>query len=709
MKSLLFNTLLILLIEYGLGYGIAKNILPKTLTKYALIMGPWVLNTGVILVMVVTSLLGVPGQVTAFIAASILVGLTIKELTSWRLRKHDLVMGVIVLVSIGLNNAPLILRDKFLTTISLGNNDVIAYSTNSDYLVTHSIRHSFQEDVILPIANLLHDGYRWGTPLLQSFFLGLTRFPAWKVTYLLQTILFATMLPLTFVIYQIWSVRRSNLGLIVPILVGFNANLLYMLYHNFYGQVVFWGIELLIVCLVSVYQGDRRNKLEWLIGVSIGAMYMAYHEPALFVLVPLVLTQIINRNWQGMIRIGGVVALVAGLSVLNAVIFDFGQAFKGNPNQPIGWEIFRQVSPVSNPMEMLGLSSVHTARPLPPWLAWGGSLIAAALAGLGAWRSKLRSYSVSLMIFFVVMLYWAAEGKTGNWFVFNRALTYVLPILITVVVVGVSQIRERILRYLLAGLILGLVLLHGSKLSWRFVNAHLSVHAWYPTLTEIRKSQIREPIYTTGMINPNISLWDQIWMGYFLYPQVKDDSIPQKPFQEDNLVLLNKTTTWVRYPSYAMREVQWENSYYVLGKICVSEECLLELGRGMSEIVFGESPHEDSLITTGWSNPELGGRWIEGTMGEVMLLNQIGPKGKLIIETRALLPDTTMTVWINDRIIGETAVGLDWQVNEFTTAIGLGIHRVKLVTNQSSSPAQEIGGGDKRDLSIRVRKMGLSE
>lgn len=696
-----------LIIEYGLGFGLAKKLLPKKLKEDALILAPWILNIFVILAMAIGSLLGILGKYLAWGIALSLLFLTFLERRGFRLTRSTIIIIAVVFASVVLSNSPLILRDKFLTTISLGNNDVIAYASNADYLVDNSIRDNFRQNVILPVANLLQDGYRWGTPLLSTFFLSLTSTPAWKLTYLIQTIIFATMLPLGYVLYKLWYGKGGYLALIVPILIGFNANLLYMLYHNFFGQVVFWGVELVLVILATVYFMAPEKKLEWLMGAAIAAMYMSYHEPALFVLAPLTMGAIMTKKWQGLLRIAGIAAMIGGISIMNATIFDFGQAFRGNPDQPIGWQIFRTESPLANPFEVLGLSSVHTAKPLSPGLAWGLSITVVVSVIIGAIRSRHVSYSTSLLLFFALMFLWTSIGKNGNWFVFNRAYTYVLPIVLVMFVGGMAQIKERWSRVILTVVVVSLVMLQGTRLSKKFVNAHLSVHAWYQTLTEVREQKYPEPIYTSGMISPHLSIWDQVWIGYFLYPNIDQGSIPVTPIEEGNLVLAPKSNPWVRYPSYVFGKVIWENDYYQLGRWC-GVLCLATYPGDLSEVVFGESSFEDSVLGRGWSSPERGGRWIEGQEANLILRANESGMIRTIIEAQAITSDIDTSVWVDGKMTGQTSFSTEMAGREFITLLAAGMHEITIKSDQVASP-KELGiGEDKRELSIRVSKVSLS-
>lgn len=707
MKSIMFYTILVLGLEYGLGYGLAKRILPKSLTKYALLMGPWVLNVGLIILLVISSLLKIPAWPVSMSAFAVLLALTLLEKKNLKIGRVELLILGVVGVSVLMNMAPLLLRERFLTSISLGNNDIITYAINADFLVNNSIAESFKQPVTLTIANLLHDGFRWGPPLLQAFFLTLTRTEAWQITYLMQIIFFATMIPLLYVLYDKWY-GKDKLSWWVTILGAFNANLLYMLYHNFYGQVMYWGILLIVTILATEYYEKSNKRLEWLVGAGIGAMYMTYHEPATFVLVPIILTGILTRNWQGLLRIAGVAALLSSLSIMNAIIFDFGQAFRGNPNQPIGWEIFRTQSATSNPFEIAGLGSVHTNAPLSPLTAWGLSFITIVVWGWGIIKSKARVYTLTMMVFFTLMLLWTSLGKNGNWYVFNRAVTYTLPVMLVVLAGGILTLTKNYWRYVTVVMISFIVVMTGLKLNRKLINSHLSVHAWYSTLREIRNKEISEPIYTTGMISEGVSIWDQIWIGYFLYPNVNDGTIPTTKVEDDSLVLLNKSTPWVKYPSYLTTETQWENEYYKLARICLSSECLSKFPGDLSQIVFGESEYEDNLLLSGWSVPEKDGRWTIGSESMLKLLTKQSSQ-TLVVEATTLKEPQEMKVIIDGEEIGRQMMGVTKQskVYKLNNPLEKGLHEIKLVFSHTYKPAEILGNLDQRELAARFFSIKL--
>jgi len=701
MKSIIFYTVLLLAIEYGLGYGLARRILPKSLIKYALLMGPWVLNVILIILLVITSLLKIPAGPVSMIAFVVLLCLTLLERKNIKLSKTELLILGVVGTSVLMNIAPLLLRERFLTSISLGNNDIITYAINADYLVNNSIAESFREPVTLTIANLLHDGFRWGPPLLQAFFLTLTRTESWQITYLMQIIFFATMVPLLYIVYQRWY-DKNNLSWWVVVLGAFNANLLYMLYHNFYGQVVYWGIFVIIIILATEYYRKSNKRLEWLVGAGIAAMYMTYHEGATFVLVPIIITSLARYNWRGLLRIAAIASLLSSLSIMNATIFDFGQAFRGNPNQPIGWEIFRTQAAISNPLEIAGLASVHTDAPLSSLPAWGLSLVIIGFWSWGIKMSKARGYTLTMMVFFILMLLWSSLGKNGNWYVFNRALTYMLPVMLVVLAGGILTLLKNYSRYVVVVMVSIAVVITGLKLNRKLINSHLSVQKSYSSLREIRDRDIAESIYTTGMISEGVSIWDQIWIGYFLYPHVNDGTIPTTKIEDGSLILLNKSTPWINYPNYLTSETQWESEYYKLARACLSDECLSNFPGDLSYIIFGESEWEDNLLLWGWSIPERDGRWASGLESSLRLFTKENAS-VLSISAVGLSDPQELNVEIDGLELGKQAIGTTKQEYQFQlpTPLLQGIHKIKFKFAHTYQPSTVLGNQDRRELAVR--------
>ncbi|KKP27083.1 MAG: hypothetical protein UR15_C0039G0001, partial [Parcubacteria group bacterium GW2011_GWA2_31_28] len=289
---ILFYPFINIVFLFLLGFGLTFLILPKSLRSFWLWLSPWTTIITAIFYFVVMSLFGLSMKqtfgpyITICLVAGIYVLVKIKPTININ-KKEDFALIILVGLTLVLNLSPLIRRDKMLTSISMGNNDIIVYVATGDYLKDHSIRESFKTKVELTIGTLLQGGYRWGTPIINSFFLTLLNLQGYQYTYVSQVVLFSIFLPLLYILFKILFGRSNMAGLIiVGIFTGFNANLLYMLYHDFFGQILFWGIEILIFIFFYNYFDSPKIKInkfniyDFILGILITILFFSYHEPA---------------------------------------------------------------------------------------------------------------------------------------------------------------------------------------------------------------------------------------------------------------------------------------------------------------------------------------------------------------------------------------------------------------------------------------------
>ena len=738
MKEILFAIISISLFSYISGYGLAKIVLPKKLEQYILWLSPWVLYLFTTIALIILSLLGVPLKISGSIAAGLSLSisgyfLVIKKewpKINW---KVDFNIATVVALSVLLNISPLIMREKFLTTISLGNNDIITYTTNADYLINHSIAENFNSNVTLTIANLLQDGYRWGPPIIEGFFLNLTGLEGYQLSYLLEALLYAFMIPLVFVLASVLSKRKLswlNAGFL-SLMIALNVNTLYMLYHNFWGLVYFWGILMFLMIVLTSYFGlktDQDKKHELLAVVGFAGMFFSYHEPAVFVILSLFLYGgylFISKNnmisfLQKMIRIMGGLLVIGGISVANAIVFDFGQAFTGNPNQPIGWQLFRDSIPYANPFEMLGFWSIHSFQPLPTLVAIILSLVVVMIIIKGLLsiaNTNQKAFLTSFASMFVFFLIFTGLPPRGNFFDFNRAVTYSLPVIITIFGLG---LRDLLKKYqwtyiFVIGIFSSLLLLSAYKLNKRFITERAAVDLQYTTLRELKTLGISEPIYTEGAFLPNVSIWRQIWIGYFVYPHVMGvtypPATPSDPYNlsvpDGGLVLISKSNPWIKAPQLIFTEILWENDWYKLGRICNATECLANQKQDLSKIIVGENEFEDNLLISGWHGYEKDGRWSNGKESNLRLISYSQSYRYLVIVAQALAQPQSLTVIIDGKDIYTQDLSEGWQTYKFKLppTFESGVHQIKFIYSQTYKPSEILGNKDNRDLAVRFKQI----
>ena len=239
--TILFYSLLTIFILFFLGYGLTLLSIPNKLKPYAFWLSPWFAMFFLIFFLVIFSLFAFSvKQISPFLIvflSLLTISAFFKKKFRYKIRfKEDIVIAIFIIISIIFNTSPLIRREKILTTLSLGNNDVIIYASGPDYLVTHSIAESYlsESKPLKPteygFMGMLKENFRLGSPIIVSFFLNLFHLKGYQYIYLFETILFGLAIPLTFLLFK-FLYKDSIYGLLLCLfLFSFNVNLLYILY-----------------------------------------------------------------------------------------------------------------------------------------------------------------------------------------------------------------------------------------------------------------------------------------------------------------------------------------------------------------------------------------------------------------------------------------------------------------------------------------------
>ena len=622
---ILFYPFINIVFLFLLGFGLTFLVLPKSLRSFWLWLSPWTTIITAIFYFVVMSLFGLSMKqtfgpyITICLIAGIYVLVKIKPTININ-KKEDFALIILVGLTLVLNLSPLIRRDKMLTSISMGNNDIIVYVATGDYLKDHSIKESFKTKVELTIGTLLQGGYRWGTPIINSFFLTLLNLQGYQYTYVSQVVLFSIFLPLLYILFKILFGRSSMAGLIiVGIFTGFNANLLYMLYHDFFGQILFWGIEILIFIFFYNYFDSPKIKInkfniyDFILGILITILFFSYHEPAVFMFAPLGIFLLINfflrkKNsgsyFFALLRIVSISVITGATSIFHALIVDFQQAFMSDPNQPIGWQLFRNKIPYANPFEAMGFWSIHNFEPMPTIITVALSIFIIIIIIKGLLNSRQKILSISYLLVFFLIYYWSIFNK-HNFFAYNRALTYTLPFIVVLFSIGLISLykKQKYFWSVIIVILISFELWSAIKLNKRFIKEHLSVEKSFISILDLKDKNIEEPIYSEGFIEDATPLWKQIWTNHFLYsmsisstPIIFDDNQFENRVPNNSLVLISKPTPWFSSRKIIFKDIIWSNDYYQLGHICNNDDCLIKSKYKLNGIKIGDNEFEDSLL-----------------------------------------------------------------------------------------------------------------
>ncbi|MBI5122981.1 hypothetical protein HZA75_03935 [Candidatus Roizmanbacteria bacterium] len=743
MVQIILYPILTVIVLLFLGYGITNLLMPLKLESYRFWLYPWFAIVFIIFSFVILSFLGFSIQSFAFIAIPFLTFLNIfvfvkKDKFKINLSLQDLIIFLFLVINIIFNLSPLIRRDKFMTSISLGNNDVIAYVVTADYLVNHSLLENFAtpKSISNPqhssSANLIQGLYRWGEGIISGFLLNIFGLQGYQYVYILQVVLFALAIPLLYLIFKL-IYKPSFYGMILTIIImGFNVNLLYILYHDFFGQVLYWGLQLFIMFFIFSYFDsdknitDRYNAYDLIIGTSIAVLIFSYHEAMVFIIAPLIIFFIfkliarkdIYKDWVSIAKIFLTTFLISSYTIFMAFIYDYFQSFGANRNQPIGWQLFRNKIPYANPFEALGFWSIHNFEPMPAILAIVLSVITVLVIIKGILKSKQKSLIISYIFIFSLFYYWTAVDQR-NFFAYNRALTFSLPFVIILFSIGLISLYEKN-KYFWSIIIAALICLEfwsAVNLNKRFIREHLSVDKSFVSILDIKRKNINEPIYAESSIEEATPLWKQLWTNYFLYfkgmsstPTLLNNGQYENKIPNGSLILISKATTWFSARKIIFNDIIWNNNYYRLGHICNTDDCLMKSKYKLNEIIIGKNEFEDSLLINGWSIGEGENRWANEKESTLRLVTKDIYPTNLTIEASSLGEPQEITVYLDEKLLGQISVDKEWKSYnvQINYPLNPGVHRMKFIYSNGYRPIDVIPGNlDGRTLYVNFKKMSL--
>ena len=470
----------------------------------------------------------------------------------------------------------------------------------------------------------------------------------------------------------------------------------------------------------------KYNIYDLIIGTSIAVLIFSYHEAMVFIIAPLIVFFIfkliarknIYKYWVSIAKIFLTTFLISSYTIFMAFIYDYFQSFGANRNQPIGWQLFRNKIPYANPFEALGFWSIHNFEPMPAILAIVLSVITVLVIIKGILKSKQKSLIISYIFIFSLFYYWTAIDQR-NFFAYNRALTFTLPFIILLFLIGLTSLYEKHKYFwlIIVTILVSLVSWSAVNLNKRFIREHLSVDRSFISILDLKDKNIKEPIYAENFIEDATPLWKQIWTNYFLYlkgisvvPTILNNDQFENKVPNNSLVLVSKPTPWFNSRKIIFTDIIWSNNYYQLGHICNAGDCLMKSKYKLNEIIIGKNEFEDSLLINGWSIGEGENRWANEKESTLRLVTKDIYPTNLTIEASSLGKPQEMTVYLDEKLLGQISVDKEWKSYNIPInyPLNLGVHRMKFIYSNGYRPIDVIPGNlDSRTLYVNFKKMSL--
>ncbi|MFZ3171879.1 MAG: hypothetical protein WA118_07865 [Carboxydocellales bacterium] len=700
--SIIFVSLAIIVLLYFVGYGITKLLLPDILKEHEFWLTPWIGTIFFTSLLVIFSLMGISINISAYLIillsficlfACWLLKIKITPYFNW---ENEWFILVIVIISI-LFNLLSLLKHGIVTTVSFGNLDPIHYSLVADYLIDNSIFTKINDNQLYPampvIKHITQIVERWGSYVIISFFSVLLNLKAYQVYTILTVVFNALIPPLVLVLAKkVYPITKIQ-SFIILILSAFNINLLYILYHAFFGQIIFEGILILLITLTITYISSNMatkgiNKFDILIGCGVSSLTSIYAEGTAFIILPVILYTIIQLIIKRSIsNIFYKIFKVAILTmIINPIAVYMGlKTTLAQLGSIAGWNMNR----FANPYETLGLYNVHYFPALPYPVAIILSSIVVSVGLYGLYKIKNKLIYCSMLSFYLCIIFWVGFIKNYN-YGYYKALTFTLFVFIIIFSIGYSEllgkIKSNIMRISCIVLLLSLVMISAISLNLAMIKSHLVVDQSLISLSEVNgDKKVKDIIYLLEK-----DLWRQAWVVYFL----KDKRLKLSPTQssyfpgnaypsidENDLVLSYKENNFIRKVNY--QRVLWQKESATLG-------------------VFDTG----YIYKDNWWEPEINGlayRWMNQD-GSIEITSAKDQEKNIYLSMFSYLKPRNMEVSVNNKLMGIRQI----QVNLTNIEVPIKLSKGKNIIKIHSVEKPDRPENDNRFLSLAITNIAIN-
>lgn len=593
MFEIILLTIQIVALLFFIGYGFTALLIPKNLRTEAVWLTPWFGTILIVLISVIFSLAKIPVSGSAYIIISfssvLLITSLIMQKTISIFTKENLLITLLVIFTLLFNLFPLLTRVGFRTTISLGNLDPLSYTPVGDFLVHHTVfeggTFEHYKPYLWATGDLIHAGFRWGPPLILSFFAHIFGLKSYQIYSLLITIFFVLTFPLVYILAKRLS-KNGNLNLLFFVFITFalNSTLLYMLYNVFYAQFIFAGIFILIIILFQAYISVEKenlirfNSYDLFIALGLSALTTSYAEGLIFVVLPFLvygfLSVLRRRNIIPGIYILKILLLTI---IINPVTF--GTAAVQNiktivssaKTAWIGWEHI----PYAAPLEMMGFYNLYHYKELPFLLDIIFSLPIVVIWFLGFKNSHKKLFISSLIVAWIPF-YIGLRWVIPNFFSYHRIITYTLFLYSILFSIGISslfsKLKSKPLELLLIAFFLLLTFRSSLRTLYQFYWHAQVVDKSLISLNELNNNEkIKQPFFTSDVYLGEYNLWKRLWREYFLMNK-EIVTLQNLPTEKNNLKGISLVLSEKNYlerdgKKLIYKNIVWENNYYQLGEI----------------------------------------------------------------------------------------------------------------------------------------------
>lgn len=589
----------IIFLLYFTGLGLTVLTAPKNLKNDFIWIAPWMGTILIALLGITLSLAKIPMQfgsifILGISAILIIVSFRKKKFTFLFTKEHLFIFSLIVFGLI-FNLFVLFQKSGFPTTISLLNTDPISYSYAADFLVKHTL---YEGNVYEPFKNyldsvgtLIHSGYRWGSPLILSFFNSILKVKSYEIYTILITLYFVLTFPLVYILAKLLNGKKNYLLLLIIFFTYcLNSTLLYILYNAFFAQMIFDGlfvwIAIIIFSRILNREADKSlfSPFNFLLAISLASIATIYPDGFLFTILPFIvwvlLQLFIKKSYSTFIfaaQAGLLILIISPIPVLLAIKQNFSLLLSSFSNIPPSWENIRYATP----LDMTGFYNLYYYKKLPDIVYFLFSLPIIFICLVGFLKAKGKYFLIANLFIFISFCLSFIFIK-NDFFLYLRTITYTLFIFSILFSTGFIKIfslfKNQLIKIIIIFFMAFLTLRSADRTLKRSYWHSKAVDKSIVSLRDLNNNQqISEPFFMSEVYLGEGDLWQKLWQEYMLsdkkiitlanyqqsqefFPKIKNETLKQVP--HDILVLSEKNNNKIIYT-----KIIWQNKYYILGEI----------------------------------------------------------------------------------------------------------------------------------------------
>lgn len=582
----------IIVVLFFLGIGFTYIFIPRRLQRYAFWLTPWIgtVLMAVFVVMFNLAKISVNKSIyfIIFIAFVFLLSAMWRKKLNLHFSRVDLLLSVLIAASMIFNLYPLMKKAGFPTTISKSNLDPVTYSMVGDFLVDHTIFDGRDFEHYKPylwaVGDLVHSSFRWGSPLILSFFAQLLTLKSYEIFSVIITVYFVLSIPLVYVLAKVlMPALKMGSALFLTIIFSFNSTLLYMLYNAFFAQFIFMGIFVVMAILFCDYIEERKKKTsynrgDFLIALCLSSLTTIYPEGLIFVSVPFLIFAVLDSIFRKRLfffivaaKIGMLVFLINPLSLGTATRQIRAVGAATSKAVFIGWEKI----PYAAPLEILGFYNLYYSRDLSLIFDIILGLPIVTIIILGISRSKAKLFLVMNIVFFV-LIYFVYRLVFRNYYTYHKAITYTIFFYTVFFGLGMNFLFSFLKSRLTKTIIVVIFLIFSARSAYRTIYQLY----WHPYIVDAplvslrslnKDRQMNEPFYTADVYLGEYDFWKRLWQEYMLMDElivtIQNYPTEKNYLKNIRLVLSDKEYFERERKKIIYKKIVWENNYYQLGEI----------------------------------------------------------------------------------------------------------------------------------------------